>query len=67
MDKKLTDYEKLFLLNLMGKNSNRFSKLQLVKHGVPFAMITKLIKLGILCESCVGSLKYYGVSEDIFA
>ena len=67
MDRKLTDYEKMFLTNLRGKNKNRFSRSQLIKHGVPWHMITKLLKLGILCEQNYGEngLKYYGVSENI--
>ena len=66
--KKLTEYEKLYLLQVRHTNSNRHSSYQLVKLGIPYTLLTKLVKAGIICveEDCNG-IKYYGVSEDIFA
>ena len=66
--KKLTEYEKLYLIQVRYTNSNRHSSYQLMQLGMPYTLLTKLVKAGILQveEDCNG-IKYYGVSEDIVA
>ncbi len=61
---ELNAYEIMYLTGL--QKLGRRSKLQLLRSGMPYPLITRLLKDGILTGENDGGCMYYKVADDIW-